>query len=111
MREVILNYWNWFADLVNPYHDVINTISAIVIAAFTMVLARVARKQTRDARILQRAYLNVKFGGIQSNSAGELVGHVTFQNVGHLLARKLYWLVKLSRGGSEGGRQRLKVKN
>jgi hypothetical protein len=27
MREVILNYWNWFADLVNPYHDVINTIS------------------------------------------------------------------------------------
>src|SRR6266568_7038992 len=89
MREVILNYWNWFADLVNPYHDVINTI---VIAAFAVVLARVAWKQTRDARILQRAYLNVKFGGIQSNSAGELVGHVTFQNVGHLPARKLYWL-------------------
>ena len=76
MREVILNYWNWFADLVNPYHDVINTISTIVIAAFAVVLARVAWKQTRDARILQRAYLNVKFGGIQSNSAGELVGHV-----------------------------------
>ena len=65
MREVILNYWNWFADLVNPYHDVINTISTIVIAAFAVVLARVAWKQTRDARILQRAYLNVKFGGIQ----------------------------------------------
>ena len=54
MREVILNYWNWFADLVNPYHDVINTISTIVIAAFAVVLARVAWKQTRDARILQR---------------------------------------------------------
>jgi hypothetical protein len=72
MREVILNYWNWFADLVNPYHDVINTISTIVIAAFAVVLARVAWKQTRDARVLQRAYLNVKFGGIQSNFAGEL---------------------------------------
>jgi hypothetical protein len=110
MREVILNYWNWFADLVNPYHDVINTISAIVIAAFTMVLARVARKQTRDARILQRAYLNVKFDGIQSNSAGELVGHVTFQNVGHLPARKLYWLVKLSRGGSDWRPPKIKSK-
>ena len=32
MREVILSYWNWFADLVNPYHDVINTICTIVIA-------------------------------------------------------------------------------
>ncbi len=53
MREVILNYWNWFADLVNPYHDVINTISTILIAAFTVVLARVALKQTRDARILR----------------------------------------------------------
>ena len=31
----------------------------------TVVLARVALKQTRDARILQRAHLNVKFGGIQ----------------------------------------------
>ena len=110
MREVILNYWNWFADLVNPYHDVINTISTIVIAAFAVVLARVAWKQTRDARILQRAYLNVKFGGIQSSSAGELVGHVTFQNVGHLPARKLYWLVKLNRGGSDWRPPKIKSK-
>jgi len=110
MREVILNYWNWFADLVNPYHDVINTISTIVIAAFAVVLARVAWKQTRDARILQRAYLNVKFGGIQSNSAGELVGHVTFQNVGHLPARKLYWLVKLNRGGGDWRLPKIKSK-
>jgi hypothetical protein len=43
MREVILNYWNWFADLVNLYHDVISTI---VIAAFAVILARVAWKQT-----------------------------------------------------------------
>jgi hypothetical protein len=63
----------------------------------------------RDARILQRAYLNVKFGGIQNNSAGQLIGHVTFQNVGHLPARKLHWLVKLSRGG--GDWQPPKIKN
>jgi hypothetical protein len=110
MREVILNYWNWFADLVNPYHDVINTISIIVIAAFTVVLARIALKQTRDARILQRAYLDVKFGGIQSKSAGDLVGHVTLQNVGHLPARKLSWLVKLNRGGSDWRPPKIKSK-
>jgi hypothetical protein len=101
MREVFLNYWNWFADLANPYHAVIIAISTVIIAAFTVVLAFVAWRQTRDVRILQRAYLNVKFGGIQSNSASELVGHVTLQNVGHLPARKLYWLVKLNRGGSD----------
>jgi hypothetical protein len=110
MREVILNYWNWFADLVNPYHDVINAISTIVIAAFTVVLARIARKQTRDARILQRAYLNVKFGGVQNNSAGDLVGHVTLQNVGHLPARRLYWLVKLNKGGDDWRPPKIKSK-
>ena len=43
MREVILNYWNWFADLVNPYHDVISTI---VIAALRRL--RVLPKPQRD---------------------------------------------------------------
>jgi hypothetical protein len=77
MREVFLNYWNWFADLANPYHDVIIAISTVIIAAFTVVLALVAWRQTRDVRILQRAYLNVKFGGIQSNSADGRPCHVT----------------------------------
>ena len=98
------------AEAIIAARGVINTISTIVIAAFAVVLARVAWKQTRDARILQRAYLNVKFGGIQSDSAGELVGHVTFQNVGHLPARKLYWLVKLNRGGSDWRPPKIKSK-
>jgi hypothetical protein len=102
MREVILSYWNWFADLANHY-------STIIIAGFTVVLALVAWRQMRDARILQRAYLNVRFGGIENNSAEQLIGHVTFQNVGHLPARKLHWLVKLNRGG--GDWQPPKIKN
>ncbi len=110
MREVILNYWNWFAGLVNPYHDLINTMSTIIIAAFTVVLAYVAWKQTRDARILQRAYLDVKFGGIQDNPAGQLVGHVTFKNVGRLPARKFNWLVKLNSGGSNWRPPKIKSK-
>ncbi len=103
MREVILSYWNWFADLANHY-------STIIIAGFTVVLALVAWRQMRDARILQRAYLNVKFGGIENNSAGQLIGHVTFQNVGHLPARKLRWLVKLNRGGSDWRPRKIKNK-
>ena len=110
MREVFLNYWNWFADLATPYHDVIITISTVVIATFTVVLAFVAWRQTRDARILQRAYLNVKFGGIQNNSSGQLVGYVTFQNVGHLPARKFYWTVKLNRGGNDWRPRKIKNK-
>ena len=33
-----------------------------------------------------------------------------FQNVGHLPARKLYWLVKLNRGGSDWRAQKIKSK-
>jgi hypothetical protein len=96
MREVILSYWNWFADLANHY-------STIIIAGFTVVLALVAWGQSS-------AYLNVKFGGIENNSAGQLIGHVTFQNVGHLPARKLHWLVKLNRGGSDWRPRKIKNK-
>jgi hypothetical protein len=39
-----------------------------------------------------------------------LVGHVTFQNVGHLPARKFYWLVKLNRGGSDWRPAKIKSK-
>ncbi len=110
MRDVILGYWNSFADLVKPYHDVVNTISMLIIAVFTVILARVARKQTRDARVLQRAYLNVKVGGVRNDPAGRLVGHVTFENVGHLPAQKFRWLVKLKSGGSDWRPPKIKSK-
>jgi hypothetical protein len=101
MREVILSYWNSvFADFIRPYRDDITAISTLIVAIFTVVLARVAWKQIRDARILQRAYLDVGFGGIRDSTAGELVGHVDFKNVGHLPAQKLHWLVRLDSGDS-----------
>lgn len=109
MREIILNYWNSFADLLRPYHDVINTISTFIVAVFTVVLARVAWKQNRDSKILQRAYLNVEFDGIRNNLSGELLGHVTFINVGHLPAKKFSWLVNLSTG--DGVWKPPKIKN
>ena len=109
MREIILNYWNSFADLLRPYHDVINTISTFIVVVFTVVLARVAWKQNRDSKILQRDYLNVEFDGIRNNLGGELLGHVTFVNVGHLPAKKFSWLVNLSTG--DGVWKPPKIKN
>jgi hypothetical protein len=101
MREVFLSYWNsFFADLVRPYRDDITAISTLVIAIFAVVLARVAWKQTQDARILHRAYLDVKFGGVGDVSTGELVGRVDLKNIGHLPVQKLRWLVRLDSGGS-----------
>jgi hypothetical protein len=111
MREIILNYWNSFADLLRPYHDVINTISTFIVVVFTVVLARVAWKQNRDSKILQRDYLNVEFDGIRNNLGGELLGHVTFVNVGHLPAKEFSWLVNLSPAMGFGSRQKLKTKN
>jgi hypothetical protein len=100
-RELIQSYWQWFADLVHPHHEVIAALSMAVIAVLTIVLAYLAWRLTRDARILQRAYLDVQFGGIRNNTAGELVGHVTFKNVGHLPAHKFCWVVNLGAGGKD----------
>ena len=100
MREVILSWWNsFFTDLIRPYRDDITAISTLIVAIFAVVLARVAWKQSRDARILQRAYLDVRFGGVRGIPTGELVGRVDFKNVGHLPAQKLRWLIRFDSGG------------
>ena len=112
MREVILSYWNsFFSDLIRPYRDDITAISTLFVAVFTVVLARVAWKQTRDARIVQRAYLDAGFGGVRDNTAGELVGRVDFKNVGHLPAQKLSWLVRLNSGGPNWRPPKIKNKD
>ena len=111
MREIILGYWDWFVvTLIRPYRDEITAGSTFIIALFTIILARVAWKQTRDTRVLQRAYLDVKFGGIRNNNAGELLGHVIFVNVGHLPAQKFSWLVKLSTAGEDWRPPKIKNK-
>jgi hypothetical protein len=67
----ILNYLTWLNEIVKPYRELIDVVSASVIAVFTIVLARVGWKQTKITRILQRAYLDAKFGGIKNNRAGK----------------------------------------
>ncbi|MGB8039227.1 MAG: hypothetical protein WCF39_14245, partial [Pseudolabrys sp.] len=101
--------WHELAEAIRPYHEIITALSTGIIAVLTVVLAYVAWRQTRDARILQRAYLDVKFGGIKNNTDGDLVGHVIFQNVGHLPAQEFYWLVRLDSGGSGWSPPKIKI--
>jgi len=91
--------WHELAEAIRPYHEIITALSTSFIAVLTVVLAYVAWRQIRDARILQRAYLDVKFGGVTTNTSGELVGHVTFKNAGHLPAQNFSWRVNLDSGG------------
>jgi len=101
--------WHELAEAIRPYHEIITALSTVVIAVLTIVLAYVAWRQIRDARILQRAYLDAEFGGIRNNTAGDLVGHVIFKNVGHLPAQKLYWLVRLNSGDSGWSPPKIKI--
>lgn len=92
-------YWDWLATTyIKPYHDEILALATIVLAIFTIVLALVARRQGRDTRILQRAYISADMAGIADSTDGQLIGHVILKNVGHLPARNFCWLVKISSG-------------
>ena len=101
--------WHELAEAIRPYHEIITALSTGIIAVLTVVLAYVAWRQTRDARILQRAYLDVKFGGIKNNTDGDLVGRVIFKNVGHLPAQKLFWLVRLDSGDRGWSPPKIKI--
>jgi hypothetical protein len=105
----ILAYWDLFVDKVKPHHEVITALSTGIIAVLTIVLAYVAWRQVRDARVLQRAYVAVTFNGIKTNSAGQLVGHVIFKNAGHMPAQKFCWRVHLDGSGSGWKPPKIKI--
>jgi hypothetical protein len=84
-------------------HDpFITAIATVVIALYTFVLAKVGRRQAKDTRILQRAYVSVEPNGIRTNTGGELIGHVVFHNVGHLPANEFSWALMAITPSSDG---------
>jgi hypothetical protein len=74
--------------------DWISALSALVVAAFTIALFLIARRQAADTKILQRAYVSVDHLGINFDTKGDLVGQVAFKNVGKLPATKFTSVVK-----------------
>ena len=87
--QELLGYWNWFVEGLKPYHEVITAISTAVLAVFTIILARIARRQIKDSRVLQRAYIDalVRMG---RQHVRDGVVHVLQQKTGAMLAIPLH---------------------
>jgi hypothetical protein len=91
-------------------------ISAGIVALFTIILsisttllwietkrlakvsADTAKAQSRQTRILERAYISVEALGIHPMSAGRSVAHIGIHNAGHLPASQVRWLVTYTFG-------------
>lgn len=96
MFNIFWEYWGWFAHTyIKPYHDEITAVSTFVIGVFTVILAYVAWRQTKDTKILQRAYLSVRSVGIHMmRNRNEAVAHIEICNAGNLPATKVKWFIK-----------------
>jgi len=74
-------------DWIGLHHDLVLAAATIVIAWFTIVLARLGRRQIKDSRILHRAYIRVDPRGLEITPK-KVYGHIAFVNVGHLPAQE-----------------------
>jgi hypothetical protein len=103
MREVFWNVYqiigqifNVFWQFIKQNRDEIIAIGTVLIASYTVVLARISRRQVKDSRIHNRAYVGIKPAGIDLWSSGDrLVGHVVIHNAGNLPANRLQWVVQI----------------
>jgi hypothetical protein len=72
---------------VQDYNGAIQALAAIIMAAFTFILAIVGHEQVKQTRILQRAYITARRRGIDVTQEGKVIGQLAFVNVGNLPAR------------------------
>jgi hypothetical protein len=85
-------------ELLDQHDGAVTAVATAVLAAFTIVLAQLARRQIRDSRILQRAYLNVEPRGIEPHvvDRGDHVhALIAIRNTGHLPARSVSWTTEI----------------
>lgn len=105
------------------------TIFTGVLAASTIglwiVTWRVGRRQAKDTRILQRAYLSVEPFGVNpwlpdeanapQDASGQpivdhkVVGHVRIRNVGKLPAGDVRWVVQMAHCDDKGEREEFQI--
>lgn len=82
------------------YFTAVLAVATIALVVVTLGLVGFASRQSEETRILQRAYVSVNPEGIQTDSLGKVLGHVLFENAGHLPARDFRWSVKVTKDGS-----------
>ena len=82
--------WHWTTDDPVSFYTAILAVSTI---ALWIVTWRGIRGQSKDTRILERAYVNVEPGGLTAHRDRDDRLHTTviFRNVGHLPARNVRW--------------------
>jgi hypothetical protein len=86
-------YWRINKLLQKTIDDPVAAFTGLLFIA-TCFLAWLAVSQSRDTHILQRAYIRAVPKGISNMTTGEIVGHVSFENVGKLPASNFRWIVK-----------------
>jgi len=86
----VMAVWHWTTDDPVSFYTAVLALSTI---ALWIVTWRGIRRQSKDTRILQRAYLSVEPGGIKEpyDRGDRVHGYVICRNRGHLPARKLSW--------------------
>ena len=85
-------------EFLDEHDGAVTAVATAFIAAFTIVLAIIARRQARYTRIVERAYISAKPAGIEPSHVdrGDRVhALVTLHNSGHLPARNVSWSINI----------------
>jgi len=97
--------------LVKTFDEPVSAFTAIL-AVSTIVLAistgalwwvtwRSGVRQSREMKILQRAYVSIEPDGIHLMKAGDsVIAHVAIKNAGNLPAKDLSWSISIKHSGS-----------
>jgi hypothetical protein len=95
-------FWDWTTHDPVSFYTAVLALSTI---ALWIVTWRGIRGQSKDIRILQRAYVSVEPGGLTAHvdRSDRLHTTVTFRNVGHLPARDVRWYGTFATLGPDGG--------
>lgn len=101
---LVSSVWNWATTDATAFFTLWVAVFTGAVAFSTIglwiVTGRGVRRQAEDTRILQRAYLAARLGGIHPFVGGpegqhNIVGHVDFENAGNLPARGVTWFIDL----------------
>jgi hypothetical protein len=85
--------WDIFGIVLAPA-DILSALLVAATIGLGWITARGIRNQSRETRILQRAYISVEPGGISAdvwNPIDDVVAHIGIKNSGHLPARHVAW--------------------
>jgi hypothetical protein len=88
----VQRFWDWMTDEAISFFTAVLAVSTI---GLWIVTWRGILGQSRDTRIIQRAYLSAKPAGIHTMTDGSVIAHVIFLNSGNLPAKKVRNEVKI----------------